>query len=165
MLFSDLSEFSHYKHCDFNDTACLKRIQARISSIVPPDSIVGFEQFGKNKSNIGLKCDCPSGCREIVNTNAPPPSLLHKTYFYFRLTKTKFQRHKIEVVQANRRKSPEPATIEKFTEYEISPNGTVNKITKVMEVATLKIAFNQPTCTLYKRIVYMTWDHFLGMRY
>lgn len=72
------------------------------------------------------------------------------------------QRHKIEVMQGNRRKSPNPATVEKFTSPEISPNGTFNNVTKVMEVATLLIAFKEPTCTLYKRIVYMPWDHFLG---
>lgn len=66
-------------------------------------------------------------------------------------------------MQANRRNSPNPATVEKFTDYEISPNGTQNNETKILEVATLMIAFKEPTCTLYKRIVYMTWDNFLGM--
>lgn len=64
--FADLPEFSHYKHCDFDDAKCLFRIQARISSIRPPDNITGFEQFGANKSSIGLECDCPAACREIV---------------------------------------------------------------------------------------------------
>lgn len=67
MLLSDLPEFSRYKHCDFNDTACLLRTQARISSVRPPNDAIGFEQFRTNKSKIGLKCDCPAGCREIVN--------------------------------------------------------------------------------------------------
>lgn len=65
--FPDLPEFSHYPYCDFNDTECLLQIQARVSSMRPPDNVVGFEQFGENKSNVGLECDCPASCREIVN--------------------------------------------------------------------------------------------------
>lgn len=66
-------------------------------------------------------------------------------------------------MQANRRKAQNPATTEKFTESVIYPNGTVANVTRVMDVATLSIAFKESTCTLYKRIVYMPWDNFLGM--
>lgn len=64
--FSAIAEYANVSVCKLTDLFCLEQIRARVMSIVPPDDAIGFHHI-RNKSTLGIVCDCMPGCHETVS--------------------------------------------------------------------------------------------------